>query len=95
MDAISDRLMEADCLLLCAPHAKNTRVSQEGYDVGWKACVWAQRYGSSLFLRDTLRRPSTVGARTQHTVSQVLNGAWSPSGGWMFLVMFGSVKRGG
>lgn len=67
-----DQLMEADCLSLCAPHAKNSRVSWEGYDVGWKACVWAERYDSSLFLGEMLRKPSTLGARTQHTVSQVL-----------------------
>lgn len=63
-----DQLVEADCLLLCAPLAKNTRVTWGGYDVGWKACVWAERYGSSLFLG----KPSTIGARTRHTVRQVL-----------------------
>lgn len=34
--------------------------------------MWAERYGSSLFLGEMLRKRGTVGARTQLTVGQVL-----------------------
>lgn len=34
--------------------------------------MWAERYGSSLFLREMLRKRGTVGRRTQLTVGQVL-----------------------
>lgn len=66
-----DQLKEADCLLLYIPRAINTRVAWEGDDVGWKVCVWAERHGSSLLLGEMLRIPSTAGARTQPTGSQV------------------------
>lgn len=66
-----DQLMGADCLSLCAPHAKNTRVSWGGNGVGWKACVWAEGWEQPV-PGEMLREPSTIGAKTQHTESQAL-----------------------
>lgn len=71
MDVECDQLMGADCLSLCAPHAKNTRVSQEGNGVGWRACVWAEVWQQPVPW-EVLREPSTIGARTQHMENQAL-----------------------